>query len=63
MLDLSNQHIEDWEDILNVIATNKPDLRSLDLHDNNLRYVPTELSEICPNLQELNLNGNAFDMD
>lgn len=38
-------------------------MRELDLHDNNLSYVPHELGEVCPNLQELNLNGNPLVID
>ncbi|XP_077982302.1 leucine-rich repeat serine/threonine-protein kinase 2-like [Glandiceps talaboti] len=49
---------------LNISRTNSigyfPSLKKLDLSRNCIKYLPTELPEVVPNLEELNLHGNKF---
>ena len=36
-------------------------LKELNLEDNNIKSLPQDLSRVFPNLESLNLNGNAFE--
>ena len=36
-------------------------LKELNLEDNYLETLPNDMSQMLPNLQNLNLNGNGFD--
>ena len=60
IVDFSNQAIDDLEPLIDVVFVKMPNLRELNLSNNLISNIPSQLWQFLPNLESINLNNNQI---
>lgn len=60
IVDFSNQAIDDLEPLIDVVFAKMPNLRELNLSNNLISNIPSQLWQFLPNLESINLNNNQI---
>ena len=60
IVDFSSQAIDDLEPLIDVVFAKMPNLRELNLSNNLISNIPSQLWQFLPNLESINLNNNQI---
>ena len=60
-LDLQGQGIEDLEPLLELLFVKMTNLKDLNLADNYIKELPSNIAQYLPKLEVLNVNNNAIE--